>query len=130
MLALFIREIRTRFGGSRLGYFWAIAEPAGQAALFALMFYLIGRESIADVPIPVFMITGLLTFKLFTKQLTQLANAIQANKGLMTYRQVEPIDPLVTRSLIEVLTYFIVLVTLMGLMGWFMGYRVFPVDPL
>ena len=130
VFALFIRELRTRFGGNRLGYFWAIAEPAGQAAVFAILFSIIGRESISGVPVPVFMITGMLTFKLFTKLLTQSANAVISNKGLMTYRQVEPIDPVLTRSIIEVTTYFVVLAILMGLMGWFLSYDIFPDDLL
>lgn len=130
VFALFIRELRTRFGGNRLGYFWAIAEPAGQAAVFAILFSIIGRESISGVPVPVFLITGLLAFKLFNKLLSQAANAVISNKGLMTYRQVEPIDPVLTRTLIEVVTYFVVLSVLMGLMGWFLGYDIFPDDLL
>ncbi|MFK4751997.1 ABC transporter permease [Oceanobacter antarcticus] len=128
--ALFIRELRTRFGGSRLGYFWAIAEPAGQAAIMAGIFSLLGRSSISGVEVGLFMVTSLLTFKLFNKILTQTANAVQANKGLMSYRQVEPIDPVITRVIIELVTYICVLFLLCVLMAWVLGYEVLPAFPL
>jgi capsular polysaccharide transport system permease protein len=37
--ALFLREIKTRFGKYRLGYFWAVLEPA--AHLLVLMVILV-----------------------------------------------------------------------------------------
>lgn len=126
--ALFIRELRTRFGGSRLGYFWAIAEPAGQAAVLTTIFSLMGRTSLSGVEIPVLMLVGLVPFKLFTKLISQLSNAVLSNKGLMAYRQVEPIDPIITRLLIELATMAIVFVTLMFSMYWFLGYKVTPVS--
>ena len=39
--ALLMRELKTRFGANRLGYFWAIAEPVAQASVMALIFDLI-----------------------------------------------------------------------------------------
>ena len=40
--ALLMREIKTRFGSNRLGYFWAIAEPIAQAAVLGDVFPLLG----------------------------------------------------------------------------------------
>lgn len=128
--ALFIRELRTRFGGSRLGYFWALFEPAAQTAALAVVFSLIGRHSISGVPVALFMVTGVLTFKTFVKIMTQSGNAVQANKALMAYRQVEPVDPVITRFVIEMATYFLVLVMLVTLMFWFLDYDVVPANPL
>ena len=45
--ALMMREIKTRFGSNRMGYFWALAEPIAQAGIMALMFSLMGRNSVA-----------------------------------------------------------------------------------
>lgn len=130
VFALFIRELRTRFGGSRLGYFWAIAEPAGQAALLTAVFSLMGRTSLSGIDIPVFMVVGLVSFKLFTKLISQLSHSVLSNKGLMAYRQVEPIDPVITRLLIELATTAIVFVMLMISMYWFLGYQAAPVSLL
>lgn len=128
--ALFIRELRTRFGGSRLGYFWAMFEPAAQAAIMATIFSLIGRSSVAGVEVGLFLVCGLVPFKLFSKLITQTSNAISSNRGVMTYRQVEPIDPVITRYLIEITTFILVFVILLFLMGWLLGYDVIPSNPL
>ena len=125
--ALFIRELRTRFGANRLGYFWALAEPAGQAAIMVALFSTIGRHSLSGVPVALFMLSGILPFKLFSKLLTQLSAAVQANKGLLGYRQVAPIDPLITRLIIEFATFLIVYVLLLVILAW-MGMHVLPDD--
>jgi capsular polysaccharide transport system permease protein len=127
--ALLMRELKTRFGAKKLGYFWAIAEPAAQASIMAILFSLIGRSSLAGVPVALFIISGLLPFKFFAKLLPQLANSVQANKALFAYRQVSPIDPLIARLLIEVATYIVVFVIILSVMGW-MGIPVWPADLL
>ncbi|WP_221795281.1 ABC transporter permease [Oceanobacter mangrovi] len=129
IFALFIRELRTRFGDNRLGYFWALAEPVGQAAIMATLFTLVGRNSIAGVEVAVFLLSGIIPYKIYSKTISQSAFAIKANKTLLAYRQVEPIDPLLTRFVIELLTTIIVFILLMAVMGWFWGYEVVPDRP-
>lgn len=118
VFALMMRELKTRFGAKKLGYFWAIAEPAAQASIMAILFTLIGRSSLSGVPVALFLISGIMPFKLFSKLMPQLANAVQANKSLFTYRQVSIIDPLVTRLIIEVVTYVLVFCIILAVMAW------------
>lgn len=118
VFALMMRELKTRFGAKKLGYFWAIAEPAAQASIMALMFSMIGRSSLAGVPVALFMISGIMPFKFFSKLLPQLAGSVQGNKALFTYRQVSVIDPLVTRLIIEVVTYILVFCIILAVMAW------------
>ena len=118
VFALMMRELKTRFGAKKLGYFWAIAEPAAQASILALMFSLIGRSSLSGVPVALFMISGLMPFKFFSKLMSQLASSVQANKALFTYRQVAIIDPLITRLIIEVVTYILVFCIILSVMVW------------
>lgn len=118
VFALMMRELKTRFGAKKLGYFWAVAEPAGQAILMGMIFSLVGRSSLAGVPVILFMVSGIIPFKFFSKLFPQLANSVSANKALFIYRQVSPIDPLVTRLLIEVLTYLVVFSVLLIILSW------------
>lgn len=129
VFALMMRELKTRFGARKLGYFWALAEPAAQAAVLATLFTLIGRTTLTGVPVALFMISGILPFKFFSKLLPQLAASVNANRSLFAYRQVSPIDPFVTRFLIEVATFVIVYILLMSTMAW-LGYDVWPQDLL
>lgn len=127
--ALMMRELKTRFGSSKLGYFWAIAEPAAQASVLAILFSLIGRSSLSGVPVALFMLVALVPFKAFAKLLPQLANSVTSNKALFGYRQVSPIDPFITRMLIELATFVVVYLILMTIMAW-LGYEVWPQDLL
>ena len=123
--ALIMREIKTRFGASKLGYFWALAEPAAQAGILAALFSLIGRSSLSGVPVALFMLVALIPFKFFAKLLPQLTASVNANKGLLAYRQVAPLDPFIARLLIEIATFILVYVILMLLCAWF-GMDVLP----
>jgi capsular polysaccharide transport system permease protein len=127
--ALMMREIKTRFGANRLGYFWAIAEPVAAVSVMALMFSLIGRHSVANIPVALFLLTAMLPFKLFTKLMTQLTSAVNANKALLAYRQVSAIDPVITRIIIELATYLIVYCIIFSFLAW-MGFNVLPHDLL
>jgi len=127
--ALLMRELKTRFGSSKLGYFWAIAEPAAQASILAILFTLIGRNSLAGVPVALFLISGVMPFKTFSKTVTQLSNGISSNTALFAYRQVSPIDPILTRLIIELATFFIVYIIILSVMAW-LGLDVWPQDLL
>ena len=127
--ALLMREIKTRFGANRLGYFWAIAEPAAQAAVIGAVFTLIGRSSVSGIEVALFIFTGILPFKLFAKLLPQLSGAVSANKALLVYRQVSAIDPIIARIIIEVATFIIAYIVIFSVMGW-LGFEVIPYDIL
>lgn len=127
VFALFMRELRSRFNG-RLGYFWALVEPMIQAVVMGTLWTLMGRHSLAGVPVALFMIVSIMPFKTFTKLLSVLGNSVVSNKGVMGYRQVEPIDPFITRLLIELATFVIVFVLLLVSMNWILGYEVAPLD--
>jgi capsular polysaccharide transport system permease protein len=123
--ALLMREIKTRFGANRLGYFWAIAEPVAQAAVIGAIFTILGRSSVSGIPVALFMFSGILPFKMFAKLLPQLSAAVSANKALLTYRQVSAIDPIIARIIIEVATFIVVYLVIFSAMAW-LGFDVVP----
>jgi len=127
--ALLMRELKTRFGSSKLGYFWAIAEPVAQASILAILFTLIGKTSLAGVPVALFLLSGVMPFKAFSKTVTQLSAGISSNKALFAYRQVSPIDPVLTRLIIELATFFVVYILILSVMFW-LGFDVWPEDLL
>lgn len=127
--ALLARELKTRFGSKRLGYFWALAEPVLQAGIIAGLFTILGRTSLSGVPIALFILLGVLPFRGFTKVSVQLSTSIKANKALFSYRQVSIIDPFVTRLLIEAATYLTVYILLMTILLW-LGFQVIPEKPM
>ena len=119
--ALLMRELKTRFGASKLGYFWAIAEPVAQASILAIIMTIIGKSSLAGVSVALFLISGVMPFKAFNKTVTQLSVGISSNTALFAYRQVSPIDPILTRLVIELATYFIVYMIILSVMAWLLS---------
>jgi len=114
--ALVLREMRVRFGRSQLGYLWAVAEPIAYMLVFSMMFYFMGRHPPVGNSMPLFFATGILPFMLFRNLGTQLAGAFDANRALMTYPIVQPIDTVLGRAALEIATsLFIMLIVLSAL---------------
>ena len=114
--------MKTRFGSKRLGYLWAILEPAAIILVFWVMFGFAARGGIPGVDYPMFLLTGMLPYQLFANTLTKSMAAFESNRGLFNYRQVKPVDALVTRCLVECLVYCIVFLILVAA-GMALGFN-------
>ena len=118
VFAIFLRELKTRFGGYRLGYFWAVLEPLAFVLILGWLRTFISADTVYGVPIFVFFALGYLTFQLFSKSLMQASSAIAANKGLFSYRQVKPIDAVLARIILELIVFLATMVILLSLFAW------------
>ncbi len=105
--ALMSREAKKRFGRNYLGLMTAFFEPLVQVTFFGLMFYLTDRQGPHGTAVLPFMITGVLPFHLFSKILTMGMGSIDANKTLLSYPILKPIDTIVARAILEGLIYII-----------------------
>jgi capsular polysaccharide transport system permease protein len=106
--ALILRETRTRYGKTRIGYLWALFEPLAHMLIFAAIFSFIGRSSPLGGSVAMLVLTGLFPYNLFSNLATQLMNAVEANKVLLSYPHVTPFDVMVSRAILEVATQVIV----------------------
>lgn len=111
--ALILREMMTRFGKHRLGYLWAFIEPLLWIGMFAAAFSLFGRLVPPGMGIVSFLTTGLVPFQLFRNEATRNLNAISANKNLLFYPRVRPLDLVFARSILEFATSIVVFTVLM-----------------
>lgn len=127
IFAVIMRESRTRYGSSRIGYAWAIIDPLILLAVFVGVFALLGRSSPVGAPITVFFITGIVPLFFWLGAVGQGTSAVSASLGLLTYPQVMPADIIIARILLEaattVLVFFLFLLGLYLLVdvspGWF-----------
>jgi len=65
IVALFLREIQTRFGTKKLGYFWAIFDAMLMVLVFAGLKSAMASGSMPGIDFPVFLATGFLAFFLW-----------------------------------------------------------------
>ncbi|QLC21060.1 ABC transporter permease [Parasphingopyxis sp. CP4] len=129
IFALIMREARTRYGSSNIGYAWAIVDPLVTLAVFIGVFSALGRTSPVPGPIPVFFVTGIVPLFFWRGAVGQSANAVSASLGLLSYPQVMPSDVVIARLLLEgattVLVFFLFLIGLNMVAGvspsWFFG---------
>ena len=129
VFALFVRELKTRFGTYRLGYFWALLEPLAHIAVILTIFGIRSKRIIPGIDFPVFLITGLVPFFMFRNIVLRLMNAVDANKGLFNYKQVKPLDALIARLILEGVIYLFVFVLFISAAG-LLGYDISIPDPL
>lgn len=101
IFAFFIREIRTRFGAYRLGYLWALLEPLGHILVLVTLFGTLGRSSMPGIHFSLFIITGLFPFLFFRQVWNKSAGGVDANRALLVYRYVQPLDDIWARALLE-----------------------------
>lgn len=112
--ALFLRETKTRFGDSQLGYLWAVTQPLLWIGMFAAFYSVFGHMTPPGMSILAFLTTGIVPFSLFRETAGRCLSAISSNKGLLFYPKVRPLDLIVARVALEAVTQLTVLAVLMG----------------
>ncbi|SMF66043.1 capsular polysaccharide transport system permease protein [Xaviernesmea oryzae] len=112
--AFIIREIASRYGRSPGGYLWAFLQPIAFIVLMSLIMGSLGRMPALGESFPLFYATGFLSFNLYKGMETYLASAVRANKPLMSYPTVAPIDAVAGRFILEGATSLIVSIVILG----------------
>lgn len=102
--ALIVREMSTRFGNKAGGYLWAVLDPVGHIVLMTLVFSAIARTPPLGTNFALFFASGYLAMQFWQSMAGQIAGAISANKALLAYPIVSPIDVIVSRFTLQFLT--------------------------
>lgn len=126
--ALILRETRTRFGESQIGYLWALLQPLLWIGPMIWLFQATGRGTPMGMSVVGFLATGLITFQLFRNCALRVLVAIDSNRGLLFYPQVKPISLMMARTLLEGATGISVFFAILG--GEALVLGVFPADNL
>ena len=127
--ALLLREIASRFGKSRVGFFWVLVEPIAHLVFpIAVFGFALGR-AVPGVDYPVFLVYGFIPFLLFKTICLQTMDGPKTNRGLLSYRQVLLMDVFVAKALAHCAVSAVVFaVVLVGLA--MLGFDVLPPRPI
>src|SRR5689334_1150516 len=114
------RELKARYRGSILGFFWTFLNPTLLMLVYALVFGLFMRNPIPDYPY--FIFVGLLPWIFFSTSVTAGASAISDRRDLLTKvrfpAQVLPATVVATNG-----TNFLLSLPLMVILGLAFGVR-------
>ena len=126
--ALILRDMRTRFGRSYLGFVIAIGIPLGHLLTLLVSFLVAQRFVPLGTDRNVFPATGILPYMivLYPARMTMLA--IQANKPLLMFPIVTSSDLIIARAILEVLAAFAVFLIFFAMMSIF-DPNIIPPDP-
>lgn len=80
--ALTARDLKARYRGSVLGYFWSLANPLLLLGVYTIVFTKFFPSKVAQ-PFPLFLFTGILPWTFFSAAILESTNAISGNAGLI-----------------------------------------------
>lgn len=129
VLALILRELKTRFGANRFGYIWVPLEPALHLMVLVVVFGFLRQRVQAGVDFSIFLVVGLIPYLLFRNIAFRTMESMDANKALFAYRQIKPMDTYIARAVLDSAITLVVYVIMLFFMGS-LGFAVVPAAPL
>ncbi len=130
LFALFLREMQTRFGARRMGLVWVIMEPLSILVVILTFYAFFKVSPVQGMDFIVYMVSGIVPFHMMRNISWRMIDAIQANQGLFSYRQVLPFDTFVARMIVEICVYSCAYLIISFFLGFWFGHDVLISDPL
>jgi ABC-type polysaccharide/polyol phosphate export permease/Tfp pilus assembly protein PilF len=123
--ALVLRDIRSRYGESRLAFLWSLMEPFLHIGVLAIMFQFTmhGRPPLGD-NFFFFYFTGVMPFLLISHLIMHIGHAVKAQRQLLQIPTVAPIDVVVAKFIVEHFTSAVIFLMFFGL------FAIFGINPL
>ena len=117
-------RLRVRYVRTRLGAAWALVQPLSFMLVFTLMFSLIGRTPVSEVPYPLFAYAALVPWTGFASGVVNATSSLTSHSSLITKvafpREVLPITYIVV-ALVDIAIASLALVALMAWYGVGLG---------
>ncbi len=129
LLALMLREARTRYGGRQFGYLWALLEPILHISFLSALFTLAGRSAALGESIPVFVATGMATYLGFRNVMNRTRQGYGTSESLLGFPIVKVPDVFMARALLELATWLLATFLILGGLI-FLDYGPMPRDIL
>jgi len=114
VFALMLREMTTAYGRSALGYLWAVIEPVAAVTLLSVVFAIAFRAPPLGSNFPLFYATGYLVFMIYASVGIKLATAIRFSRPLLEFPAVRPLDAVLARFVLNMLTQLMVFALVMA----------------
>ena len=112
--ALLVREMQQRFGRSRIGYVWLLAEPLLLGFGIAVLHWMTESHLPNNIPVFLFYALGYMPFYMFRSILTRNAGAIPQSMQLLFHRNIKLHDRTMSRTMLEVVACMAVVALLVG----------------
>ncbi len=117
VMALILREIGSRDSRSSLGFLWSIIDPIATIIILSVAFAMISRTPRLGTNFPLYYVTGVLPFHMYTQISNKVAGSIRFSRQLLGFPSVTVLDALFARFLLNffidilvfiILTYMVI----------------------
>lgn len=122
LFAMIMREMNTRYGRTWGGYVWAVIDPVGMILLLSLAFSQFIPAPPLGESFVLFYATGYLPFHFYLEISNSTSDAVRFNKPLMQFPAVTPLDAVLARFCLSVLTLIVVNAVVLGGIAVFFGW--------
>jgi capsular polysaccharide transport system permease protein len=110
LVALIFREAALRFGAGPFSYAWTLVEPSMMIALMLFIrIYIRDMNPAFGESSTLFLLTGLMSFRMARNVINKAGRAIVANSSLFDFGLVKPIDTVIARTTVEYIIWIIIL---------------------
>ncbi len=127
------RDIKVRYKQAVLGIAWAILQPLLTTLIFTVIFGILLKTPSQDIPYPLFSLTALLPWQLFSTALQRSSVSLVGNANLITKiyfpRLAIPLSS-VFAALVDFCVSFIVLLFVMAYYRYWPGWNIFWLLPI
>jgi capsular polysaccharide transport system permease protein len=130
IVALMLREMLLRYKTSKLGYLWAYIDPIIQVCVWYAIWTLLKAPNLFhDMPMPLFLGTGIVAFFCFRNVGSYVFGGIKSCRSLLQFPMVKQIDSFIARFILESCTVIVVGFITLGLVI-LLGFGFLPRDPV
>ena len=126
--ALMLRDMRTRFGGSHWGYTVVVLWPVVHVFMLVIVYVTRGVPAPIGDSRAIFFATGAVPALAFQYISREVMKAVVMNRPLTYYPQVKLFDVIFSRILVEIVTGFLGLITVLSIL-MAAGIHPTPIDP-
>lgn len=128
IFAIFVREIKSKFS-DKFGIAWSVISPV---AFIFMLSYIRGRMDGGEthgISTFWFMVYGMMLVQFLLGLVESVSNAIQKNKPLYAFRQVQPISSIIAIAGLELLIKLFVVMTIL-IIAYYLRIETHIADPL
>ena len=130
LFSLVLRELKARVGLDRLGFLGMFISPAIQMIGTMVIFTFLRARTIPGVDFPVFLLNGIVPYILFKNIALKGMEAVNANRALFAYKQIQPLDCILARAVVESFLMIVIYAIFLFALGFWMDFDVAIHHPL
>ena len=128
--SLVARELKARYRGSVLGFFWSFINPLALLVIYSIVFkYFLVRGEDKLPPYEVFMFCGILPWTWFSSSLLESSNVLIAGGNLIR-KVLFPAEVLPIVTVLGGLVHFLLGLPILAAFFLYYGRPIFPADLL